>query len=258
GFANIIDQLLVSRAVQDHNHQVGNVAVQAARDRLQVFRRRGIQIDHAFAGRPDHELFHVAVGSVEQPTFFCRRQNGNSARRSGGAEVRSFQRIDGDVHLGDLYAIAPAGAYLLSDVEHGSFIALAFADDDGAAHGHLVHGAAHGLGGNLVGLVTIAQAHGVGGSDGCVFHNAHEFQRQLEFEEVLQTLVFGSFLYCLGRHKVPPASPNWPQINANARIAMTQFAFFACICYSLVANPFVRWSSQNALTPVIFSPNINA
>jgi hypothetical protein len=47
-------------------------------------------------------------------------------------------------------------ADLLADVEHGRFVALAFADDDGAAHGDRVHGAAHGFGGDVVGALAIA------------------------------------------------------------------------------------------------------
>jgi len=90
---------------------------------------------------------------------------------------------------------------LFADVEHGRFVALAFADHDGPAHGHLVHRAAHGFGGHLVGLVTITLSHGVGRGNGGVFHHAHKFQRQLKLQHV-QVLGLGVLLRNVGRHVV--------------------------------------------------------
>jgi len=40
-------------------------------------------------------------------------------------------------------------ADLFADVEHGRFVALAFPDDDGAVHLHLIHGLAHGFDGHF-------------------------------------------------------------------------------------------------------------
>jgi hypothetical protein len=61
---------------------------------------------------------------------------------------------------------------LLADIEHGRFVAFAFADDDGALHGNGVHGGAHGFGGNFVSTLAVAKAHGFGGSDCRVLDNS--------------------------------------------------------------------------------------
>jgi hypothetical protein len=63
-----------------------------------------------------------------------------------------------------------------TDVEHGRFVAFAFADDDGAVHFDLVHGLAHSFDGDLVGFVAITEAHGAGGSDGSIFDYAQKFK----------------------------------------------------------------------------------
>ena len=54
---------------------------------------------------------------------------------------------------------ASAIADLLADVEHGRLVALALADDDGAADLRLLHGAAHRLDGGVVGAVAVATSH---------------------------------------------------------------------------------------------------
>ncbi len=73
------------------------------------------------------------------------------------------------------------GADLLADVEHGRFVALAFADDDGAVHRHRVHVFAHGFGRDLVGQPAVALSHGVGRRHRGVFDDPQKFQRQIGF-----------------------------------------------------------------------------
>ena len=51
--------------------------------------------------RADDELLHVEVGRVQQPALLGRREHGDGVRRAGRAEVRAFERIDGDVDLAD-------------------------------------------------------------------------------------------------------------------------------------------------------------
>ena len=162
---------------------------------------RRFQIDHALAGRADHDLLHVAVGSVQQAALLRRGQHGDGARRAGGAKVGAFQRIDGDVDRG-IARRRRCLPDLLADVEHGRFVALAFADDDGAVHGHGIHHAAHGLGGHLVGVLAVALAHGLGRGDGRLFHHAQELQRQVAFQICGRTDVLRrrNFRFSFGRH----------------------------------------------------------
>ncbi len=68
-------------------------------------------------------------------------------------QVRPLQRIDGDVHL---WRVGGAVADGFADVEHGRLVALALADDDGAAHVNEPEGVAHRFSGGAVGAVPIA------------------------------------------------------------------------------------------------------
>ena len=72
-------------------------------------------------------------------------------------------------------------ADLFADVEHGRFVALAFPDDDGAVHLHLIHGLAHGFDGHFIGFGAITTAHGAGGGDSGIFNNTQKFQAELFF-----------------------------------------------------------------------------
>src|SRR5262249_16905855 len=109
-----------------------------------------VEIDSVLAGRADDDLFHVAVGSIQQAALLGGGEYGDGAGSAGRAEVGAFQGIDCDIDFRNLAAIGKFCADFLADVEHGGFVALAFADDDVAAHGHRVHGLTHGFGGNLV------------------------------------------------------------------------------------------------------------
>jgi hypothetical protein len=72
-------------------------------------------------------------------------------------------------------------ADFLSDIQHGSFVALAFADDDGAVHLYGVHGFAHGFDRYFIGFVAIAETHGARGGDGGRFYDAKKFETELRF-----------------------------------------------------------------------------
>ena len=74
--ANLPDQLLVARAVQNDDGEVVHVAVESTGDTLQVFRHRQVKINLAAAGRADDDLFHVAVGGVQETALLRRGQNG--------------------------------------------------------------------------------------------------------------------------------------------------------------------------------------
>ena len=104
---------------------------------------------------------------MEQAALFARSQNRDRAGRAGGAQIGAFEGIDGNVHGGKIKsADVLRGADSFADEEHGGFVALALADDDGAVHGHFVHHLAHGFDGCLIGLVPVAKPHGLCRFDG--------------------------------------------------------------------------------------------
>src|SRR6202034_1074525 len=125
---------------------------------------------------------------------------------ASGAKIGAFERINGDIDLGHLAAVGKFGADFLADVEHGRFVALTLADDDGAAHGDGVHSLAHGLGGNLVRKFALALAHSVGRSDGRRFHYAQKARRQVAFNVFPKTasLAFRTSLRSHEASKPPP------------------------------------------------------
>src|SRR5207247_2747694 len=114
----------------------------------------------------DDDLVHVNVGRVQQAALFRRRQHGDGVRRAGRAEVRPFERIDGDVDLWVDLALGPAAAERLADVEHRGLVALPLADHHRAAHLELVQLLAHRLYGDLIGVLPLAVTHRARGGDG--------------------------------------------------------------------------------------------
>src|ERR1035441_8876064 len=149
------DEFFVPRTFEHHYHQVLHAAMHPPRDIFQVNGHRSVQFHRILARGPDYDFFHIAVGSVQQPTFFRSRQHRNRSWRSGGAEVRAFQRIDREIDLWNLAAVQIRTAHLLADIKHGRVVALALADHNRAVHGDRVHRLAHGLRGRLVAQRTV-------------------------------------------------------------------------------------------------------
>ena len=136
-----LDQLLVARPVEHDHDQVLDVALEAARDRLQVLRDRRVQADRVLGARADDQLLHVEIGRVQQAAARRRREHGDRVGRAGGAQVRALERIDRDVDLGQSSRSWPSAppADLLADEQHRRLVALALADDDRAVDRHRVH-----------------------------------------------------------------------------------------------------------------------
>ena len=173
-FANLPDQLLVTRPVQDDDGEVVHVAVECACDALQVFRHRQVKVDLAPAGRADDDLFHVAVGGVQETALLRCGQNGERARRARGAKVRPLKGVHRDIDCAELSFIPRSRADLLTDIEHRRFVALALADHDRAVNRKILKRRAHGFGGDAVGFLAVAIAHRAGGRDGRFFDHAYE------------------------------------------------------------------------------------
>src|SRR5712691_1368340 len=100
GGAGVVDYLFVARPIQNDHGQVFDVATQTARNVAQVVFDGRVDVDHAARRWPDDDLVHVNIRRVQQTAALSRRQHGDRVVRAERAQVRAFQRIDGDVHLG--------------------------------------------------------------------------------------------------------------------------------------------------------------
>ena len=103
---------------------------------------------------------------MQQSTFSSGRQHGDGVGGARGAEVRALEGIDSDVHGRIIVFQTLPHAHLLADVEHGGFVPLALADDNGAIHADRFHGFAHGFHRQLVTVLPPSMADGGGASDG--------------------------------------------------------------------------------------------
>src|SRR6266404_1504290 len=177
----------MARTVEDDDDQILNVAVEPLGDGFEIIGDGGIEVDRTLAGRTNYNFFHVQIGSVQQSALLTRGQNGDGAGGPSSAKISALERIYGDVDFREQsFGRVGSQANLFADVKHGSFVAFAFADDDGAVHLHGVHRFAHGLDGDFVSLVAVAESHGARGSDGAVLDHAQEFQAELLFHTSLR------------------------------------------------------------------------
>src|SRR6267143_2274185 len=180
--ANIRDNLFVPRPVQNHHHEILNISLQPLCDRLQVVGHRSIQVDRPLARRPHHQLFHVQVRRMQQAAAVAGGQHGDSVCGSGRAEVGSFQRIHGDVHLRKQgLRRVRRQAHFFSDVQHWRFVPLAFANHDRAVDLHRVHRLAHRFYGHFIRVIPVAVSHRARRRNRGVFHHAQKIQAQLFF-----------------------------------------------------------------------------
>ena len=151
-------------------------------DCAQIVGHRRIQVDRALAGGAHDNFFHVQIGRVKQAALFARGENRDRAGRAGGAEVGAFERVDGDIHGGEIESSdVLRGADFFADEEHGRLVAFALADNDRAVHGHFIHYFAHGRDGGLIGHVAVSQAHRFCRFNGRLFDDAQKFQTQFDF-----------------------------------------------------------------------------
>src|SRR6201987_130149 len=182
GFPDVVDELLVARAVENDDDEVFDVAVEALGNGLQVVRNGGVEFNSAFARWPDDDFFHVKIGRMEKAAFFAGSKDGNGVRRPSGAEVGALKGVHGGFGAWtNSHGSAVVEADFFADVKHGSFVALAFTDDDGAIHLDLVHGGAHGFDGHFIGLVAVAKTHGASRGDGGILDHAQKIKAELFF-----------------------------------------------------------------------------
>src|SRR5688500_11400385 len=182
--ADIGYQLLVPRTIETDDRQIIYVASQTPRDVPQIVFDRCINIHSTAGRRPDHDLVHVDIGRVEQPSALGRGQYRDRVVCTEGTEVSSLEWIDRDV---DLWKFQPsfvregAAADFLPDVDHQSLSALTCTDHDAAAHRYRIHNLAHRFDGYMVRVFAIALAHRFRRFDRCSFGYTQKIQSQFAF-----------------------------------------------------------------------------
>ena len=78
--ADLLDQVVVARPVEDDRRHVVDAAAERVRDRLDVLADRPQQVDVAARARPDRDLAHVHVGQRRQLAGARRRRSSTSRR----------------------------------------------------------------------------------------------------------------------------------------------------------------------------------
>ena len=175
----------MTRALEDDHGDVADLPAEGTRDRAEVLRRSGGDVDLARGDRPDAQLLHVRVGGVGQPALFRGGEHGDRPGLAVGDEVGALERVDRDVDRRHVRPAAVPPSDLLADVEHRGFVALALADDDATGEVDLVHRPAHGLGGQLVRAVPIAATHRPCRGDGRLLGDPDHLEREELFHRLL-------------------------------------------------------------------------
>ena len=149
----------MARTIKDAHTDIGGVDALGFGETPYVFVGWRIKINDAFGvSRANRQLIHVGIRRMQET---AARREGDHCERIGHGfrgERRALERIECDV---DLYALPRADFF--ADIEHRRFIALAFADDDAALHGHGVERGAHGVDCGLVGGLLVTATYELGG-----------------------------------------------------------------------------------------------
>ncbi len=122
---------------------------------------------------------------MQQSAARRESDNGQRVRHGLGGECGTFERIKRDIDYRSL-----AGPDRFTDVEHGRFVALTFADDDAAIHFDGVKRGPHGIDGGLIGGLFIATANlGITG-DGGFLSDANDVEAKVEVRGIAPPGIF--------------------------------------------------------------------
>src|SRR5581483_7589937 len=183
GFADLRDEIVMTLAIEYDDGQFVDVALECFGELAEVFGDGLLEIDILRGRGTDDELVHVDIGCVQQAALFGSGEDGDRSRRTGRAEVRAFERIDGDIDFRIDLAFRPAASQRLADVEHRCLVALSFADDDRAAHLEPVELFAHRLDCNLIRILPLAVTHRPRRGDGRFLCNAEKSDLETRFHD---------------------------------------------------------------------------
>src|SRR3546814_16263115 len=98
--AQLGDQRLVARAVEDADDDVARRAALLARDRLDILAHALVEIDDV--GRiawADRQLVHIDVGGVEQASLLGDRETRERVGAGLGGDRRSLERVEPSVDI---------------------------------------------------------------------------------------------------------------------------------------------------------------
>ena len=113
-------------AFQNANRDVACGAFFGRSQCVYAFCGRHIQ-RHCIRGisRSNGQFFHVSVGGMQHRPTWAHRDDGQRVWHILGGQCRAFKRVKRDVHTWSVSC-----ANLFPDIQHGRFVAFAFADND--------------------------------------------------------------------------------------------------------------------------------
>src|SRR5690625_3134131 len=175
GGADLLDQLLVTGALEHAHGDLLDRLVQRLGDQLDVLFDRQAQVHVLRGGRTHHHLLHVEHG--RRVVHAAALGDGEHRQRvvvAEGGQPGAVDRIDRDVDVGP-GAVTDA----LAVEQHGGLVLLALADHDGAVHPDGVHEGAHRIDGGPVSLVLVAEPHPATSGDRGGFGHPHQFEGEV-------------------------------------------------------------------------------
>ena len=153
--AGLRDQFSMARTIQDTGCDLFNRHALRFRQGFDVVFWFVVQFHHTFRiSTANGDLLHINIRRMKQATALGRGHHGQGVLHGLGGECGAFQRIKSDIHFRTI-----ARSYLLADIEHGGFIALAFTDHNGAVKFDGVQRFAHGIHSRLISGLFIAPPH---------------------------------------------------------------------------------------------------
>ena len=161
----------MARAIENAYDHVFHGLAERSGNGGHVLGRRLVNTDYARTGGPGGDLVHVGVGRVQQRSSWRHRNGRERVGLAERAQIRALEGIDRNIKF------FPAKPQLLADEEHGSLVALAFADDDPPAYIKVVEGVAHSCRGRLICRRLIASPDPVCRSDGRFLSDGEHIQK---------------------------------------------------------------------------------
>ena len=159
GVADLLDQVVVARPVEDDRRDVVRAAAECLRDREDILAHRSQQVDRAARTRSDRELPHVHVGQLQERAGLPDGDHRHRAVAAPRDDAAALERVEGEVD-----GLSPG-----SDRSPGGERRLVVGrpDHDAALDRERVENAAHRLGGVVLGRLVICPPEPACTREGC-------------------------------------------------------------------------------------------